>query len=234
MRDVRHRHNQPRFAHADDDAIELVDVRALTLLLDVAFTVILTDLEFPRRRLDVALCHEGTVTESEQHGTDGNVDIHVRIANAEPLHRFLADASIFEDANHCEPNISYLDPVTDGLVGRKESRPHPVTDDRDWQPLLNLQMGEPLALGEGEVREHEVGGIDADELAGPSKPLAGEEGVEHDFGARHFHCGDRVGDGGRVLVRETRRESLYLSGRLLFDLLLSLFHERRHHHIVRS
>ena len=75
----------------------------------------------PRREeLHLRLRHFSAIAKAQQHRGQRDVDVHVRVANAEALCSFRGDFAAFEHAGHDKMLVAHLDRVADWLLGREE------------------------------------------------------------------------------------------------------------------
>src|SRR5688572_103588 len=217
---LRDRRHLTRVRDAHDDLVELVAVQLLGARRFILLRrVRRLDDDGTRRELDVALRDLGAVAISGERGADRDVDVHVGVADAEPLRRLLAHLAVVQDADHGEPRLADLDPAADRILRREEPRAHAAADDGHGAAVVDLCVREPGTAEQRQVVQAEIGRVDADELPGAAVSLAGDHRVQHDLAARRLHAGDHASDCFRVLVGETRREFL--------DLLLVLVVLRR-------
>jgi hypothetical protein len=81
--------------------------------------------------LDIALGQLGPVAEPEQHGVHRDIDVHVGVADPEPLRGLIAETAIGQHPNHGDPGVLHLERLADGIFGGEEPGSNPVPDDGD-------------------------------------------------------------------------------------------------------
>src|SRR6266581_2037307 len=125
-------------------------------------------------QLDVALRHLRAVAEPQQQRMHRHVDVHVGVADAEPLHRLIAHAPLVQHAHHRQPRVPDLERLADGVLGGEEAGADAVADDRDGEAALHLQGREPGAAARLQVGEAEISGIESEDLARETEDFARE------------------------------------------------------------
>src|SRR5690606_11337855 len=116
-------------------------------------------------RFDILLGELAAIPNATQHGVHRDVDVHVRIADAEPLDRIATDPPIRQDTHHRQPHAADFDLATNRRILADESGTDPVADDRYRQAMLHLQHRELMPLHQIKIQDPEVGSIHSDHLA---------------------------------------------------------------------